>query len=173
MDYQDRMRILRESPDLVLSPPSHMVNSNCFGTVSWVFNFEREVAELWRQEKKEDPFATNDALGNYAVFAPENRRPGYIGHDLFDLFLNKRLKKVSAPIANIGDIWVLSYSHLSDELCGFAPRHAAIIIEGGRLFEKTGIDFDDKLRWDRTPAQTISVLSNHCKEITTEFYRVS
>lgn len=168
----ERMRILRGWPSLVSSSLG-VCSSNCFGTVAWTYGFEVAAAELWRAEKGEDPFHTGDGCGNYVILTPETRRPGYIGHDIIELFLKKKLKLVDVSRAVPGDIWTLKYANMYCELCGHVLRHAGILQDDGCLLEKPSYGVGEIIRFDRTPKDIISELKgNYYEGVEEKVWRV-
>ncbi|MDP3881314.1 MAG: hypothetical protein Q8Q31_00350 [Nanoarchaeota archaeon] len=174
ISYESRLNRLRDRPELatrLFRGQYWEERANCFGTVAWLLDIEKQVEKFWRQACQEKRAIETNGDGNYISF-PEAFRPGYIGHRPMEIFI--QTSPIIKPIVSLeaGSIFTLQYSQENNELCGFVLRHAGLILPSGRVFEKEGIDKEDIIREDRTAEEIVKGLSDSVKDVEVKYYQV-
>ena len=120
--FKGRISFLVSNPGLAETKLEHGVNPCCWGTTAYLLDANQKVKDVCVGNSLSlDNYC--DAMGDYVVI-PDNDKPGYIGRQHMELFLDSLPRCDAEKDAVVAFFW----QNMNNEFCGFGLHHSAIYL---------------------------------------------
>ena len=162
--YGDRISFLLDNPHLAEKELGKSGEySCCHGTVTYILNANEIMKQLW-QEAGHELDNHSDASGNF-IQIPNNERPGYVGGDPMELFLNNFYHSSKHLDTVVGFFW----KNPKAEYYGFGLGHTGIYL--GNL-NSEDIMFNQKELAEPFEITSINTFKNNLSEHAKPFLEI-